>query len=62
MLVLGIFTFHGRRIPLKKSGIHNGSTTASLSSFFASVSSAISVLELTTTTKANKRLIIFSNI
>ena len=33
---------HGRRIPLKKSGIHIGSTTASSSSLLASCKSAIS--------------------
>ena len=38
-------TFQGRLIPLKKSGIHNGKTTASFSSFLASVSSAMSSLQ-----------------
>lgn len=40
-----ILTFHGRRIPLKKSGIHIGRTTASLSSFLASSRSAMSSLQ-----------------
>jgi len=34
--------FHGRRMPLKKSGIQSGSTTASWRSCFASRSSATS--------------------
>jgi hypothetical protein len=37
-------TFHGRRIPLKKSGIYSGNTTASWSSFFAAIQPATSVL------------------
>lgn len=37
-------TFQGRRMPLKKSGIHIGRTTASLSSFLASSRSAMSSL------------------
>lgn len=40
-----VCTFQGRRIPLKKSGIHMGSTTASLSSFLASSRSAMSSLQ-----------------
>ena len=36
--------FHGRRMPLKKSGRMSGSTTASSSSFLASVRPAISPL------------------
>lgn len=38
-------TFQGRRMPLKKSGIHIGRTTASLSSFLASSRSAMSSLK-----------------
>lgn len=34
--------FHGQQIPLKKSGNHIGSTTASLKSFVAASKSAIS--------------------
>lgn len=40
-------TFQGRRMPLKKSGIHMGNTTASLSSFLASSRSAMSSLQMT---------------
>lgn len=40
-----LLTFQGRRMPLKKSGIHMGRTTTSLSSFLASSRSAISALQ-----------------
>lgn len=38
-------TFHGRRIPLKKSGIYSGRTTASWRSFFAAIQPATSDLK-----------------
>lgn len=42
---LWISTFHGLRMPLKKSGIHIGKTTASLRSFLGSSKSAMSSLK-----------------
>lgn len=42
---MSVCTFQGRRMPLKKSGIHMGNTTASLSSFLASSRSAMSSLQ-----------------
>ena len=43
---INMLTFHGLRIPVKKFGNSSGRTTASLSNFFASSSSAMSFLKI----------------